>query len=559
MFLSSAILWHSAYMDLDSLSDKSWIQSTVADFYLASIWHDSHGSASCRFVMIFRDDHNLQLAPEVVEKYRDAHQVPVNHPCPIVPVTFLVHDPETAHFFAVVFDYAAQTAYVFGRKISSNNPQYNEDWETWRGPERWQILADLHHWDAGNPEDTLVMIKDWPQNGYDCGPIACTVIQKCMQEGLEKTWRLLSALPIGACPPIACGHVLRLNMLGTVRQRCMTSFQDYMHFMINRPPDWDYMELGDEVIQEMQAGGNHMRDNQLLRSLTLTSNSCRDCWSFITQVEAVHGKELRKERDRELDEVENLEDLEPDQEVQHKDVQDCESHGIALGGVKSLFTLIKRHKILNGAHLHRSLRPSHAVGHPSRETGHDTEVNLEEGQEVPGQGQLSNAARASCKQVKDWRLGTLPRFPRISKPVPLDAYKGRRFLPHDHGYDEYDDGPTLEMLQQPEVYSIHIYPFQQTIQAPALIMWRDHGYRILPDSFQMFYLAEPIRIMDHIMTIGQPMGHERRFHGICNNSTHLKVSIEDGGRILSYMCNFRLTLIITRRMITTTMQAQLRS
>ncbi|KAH0834639.1 hypothetical protein J3R83DRAFT_10148 [Lanmaoa asiatica] len=507
-FLSSAILWHSAYMDLDSLSNKSWIESTVADFYLASIWHDSHGSASCRFVMIFRDSHNLQLTPEMVEKYRHAHDVPLNTPCPVVPVTFLVHDPEAAHFFAVVFDYAAQTAYVFGRKISNGNPLYNADWHTWRGPERWQIIADLHHWDARNPEDTLVLMRDWPQNGYDCGPIACTLIQKCMEQGLEETWNSLLAVPNGASPPIPCGHILRLNILGAVQQRCMTSFQDYMHFLINRPHDWDYMELGDEAIQEMQSGGDHTRDNQLLRSLTLASNSCRDCRIFITQAAAVHDKELGKERGRDQEDQENWE---PEEELQQT----------TPNNVKALFSLIKSHRILDGTHLHRSLRPSRAAGPLSRLPRHNAELNLEEDNENSDQGQLSNSAKASCKQVKDWRLGTLQRFPRISQPPPLNAYKGQRFLPHDPDYDNYDDGPTLEMLQQPEVYSIHMYPFQRMIQTPALIMWRDHGYRILTDSFQMFYLAEPIQIMDHIMTIGNIMGHGR---ASCNNSSHPKVN-----------------------------------
>ena len=59
------------------------------------------------------------------------------------------------------------------------------------------------------------------------------------------------------------------------------------------------------------------------------------------------------------------------------------------------------------------------------------------------------------------------------------------------------------MLQQPDVYSILTQPFEHMTSAPAWIMWRDHGYRILMESFQMFYLAQPIQIMDHVMTIGK--------------------------------------------------------
>ncbi|KAF8429402.1 hypothetical protein L210DRAFT_3418840 [Boletus edulis BED1] len=122
------------------------------------------------------------------------------------------------------------------------------------------------------------------------------------------------------------------------------------------------------------------------------------------------------------------------------------------------------------------------------------------------QEQLSNAARTSRRQVKDWRLGVAQRFPRMSQPVSLSAYRGERFLPHDHHYDDYDDGPTLEMLQRPDIYSILTHPFSNMVLAPAWIMWRDHGYRILTNSFQMFYLAPPIAIMDHVMTIGKMAG-----------------------------------------------------
>ncbi|KAI9449509.1 hypothetical protein HD554DRAFT_2181041 [Boletus coccyginus] len=473
--------------------------------------------------MVFRDSHNLQLPPEVVNQYRNTHHVPLDNPCPVIPVAFLVHDPEAAHFFAVVFDYTAHTAYVFGRKLSNNNPQYDADWKAWRGPERWKIIADLHLWDAGDPEDTMVIIRDWPQNGYDCGPIACALIQKCMEKGLEETWHSLLAIPIGANPPIPCGHILRLNMLGAILQRCIINFKDYMQFIIDRPPHWDYMELNDETIKVMQSGGDQERDTRLLRSLTLASNSCRHCQTLISQAAAVQDKELSKQMEG---------DHQDQEEIQEPQVQDGEYHHITSSDqVKALFSTIKAHRILHGASLHRSLRPPRAVGHPSRSTGNNNNNNNNNGEINEDEGQLSNAARASCKRVKDWRLGTLQRFPRISQPVPLDPYRGRRFLPHDDEYDEYNDGPTLEMLQQPEVYSVQTPPFLHIVQAPAWIMWRDHGYRILTNSFQMFYLGEPIQIMDHVMTLGmversspKDRRDQKPSHGAHDSSEHSQES-----------------------------------
>lgn len=54
MVLSSALLWHCAYMELNTLGNRQWLDSLVCDFYLASIWHDNEGDARCRFLMIFQ-------------------------------------------------------------------------------------------------------------------------------------------------------------------------------------------------------------------------------------------------------------------------------------------------------------------------------------------------------------------------------------------------------------------------------------------------------------------------------------------------------------------------
>lgn len=488
MVLSSAILWHSAYGDLPSLDNRCWIDSTVADFYLSSIWHDMLGDALCRVVMVFRDSNNLQISPDDIERYQNTHLVPRNQSCPVVPVAFLVHDAPTSHFFAVVFDYTANTVYILGRRLSNSNPQYNSDWSTWRGPERWRIIADLHSWNASNPEDVLIMIRDWPQNGYDCGPIACALIRQCMEEGIDQTWELLSNVPIGSPPPIPCGHLLRLDMLAHVRQRCITSFNDYRHFANQQPMDWDYMELDEDIILQMHGGGDHARDNQLLRSLMLASSSCMECRTSIARYP---GSTIQqREQDNEGEDT---------QEGPHDDeasVQDVPYAG-------TLLPLITNNRMLRGARLHRSCRPSVAVIHPSR-TSRDVmerDIDLQqEQQQIPGE--LSSTAQASRKQVKDWRLGVTRRNPRISIPVPLEAHRGRRFIPHDYTYDDYDTGPTLDMLQHPEVYSILTHPYRQRTMQPAWIMWRDHGYRILTDSFQMSYLAPPSHLMDHIMAIG---------------------------------------------------------
>ena len=285
--MSSGALWYSAYLELHTLGDRQWLDSIVCDFYLASLWHDheSRHENLCRFAMIFRHGADLHLSSMEIDHYRYAHQVPVHEPCPLTPVSFLVHDTTTAHYFPVVFDYDACIAYVFGRRVNGENQEYDADWSAWRGSERWEVIAELHRWEPGNVDEVVVISMDWEQNGYDCGPITCWLIKTCMEIGLEETYKIFSKSSLMKPPPVPCGHVLRLHMIKAIRRRSLTAFQHYMYFagMVERPPHWDPMELNADTIMYMQSGGDQERDCQLMQTLTIASKSCLACRAFISQ------------------------------------------------------------------------------------------------------------------------------------------------------------------------------------------------------------------------------------------------------------------------------------
>ncbi|KAG2139952.1 hypothetical protein BD769DRAFT_1384258 [Suillus cothurnatus] len=82
------------------------------------------------------------------------------------------------------------TTHVLGRYITSDaikagrkNPH---DWNQWKGPEYWRHIAALHHWDAGDVTDISVTCLDWIQNGVDCGPIACSVLEQFINTGFDE-------------------------------------------------------------------------------------------------------------------------------------------------------------------------------------------------------------------------------------------------------------------------------------------------------------------------------------------------------------------------------------
>jgi len=212
MVLASLLLWHIVYEELKTLDNRQWLDSLVCNYYLSFIWHDSGDDAHYCFLMIFRLRPDLQITPIKIDTYRHAHHVPTTVDCPIIPVTFLIHDAESAHYFAMIFNYAANIAYIFRRKIGDHNTHYNPDWRAWQGPEHWQIIADPHHWNAKDPEMVFVISRDCRQNGYDYGPIACAIIKMYMENGLEETWTMFQELPINP-PSISCDHILHLTML----------------------------------------------------------------------------------------------------------------------------------------------------------------------------------------------------------------------------------------------------------------------------------------------------------------------------------------------------------
>ena len=232
-----------------------------------------------------------------------------------------------------------------GRRISNNNPDYNPDWKAWDGPECWKIIADLHLWDAGDLNDIFVIIRDWPQNGYDYGPITCALFQKVIEDDMEETWEFLSTVPIGSQSPIPCGHILRLNMLAYIRQCSMVSFNDYMHFTTSQPVDWKYMELNDETILQMQEGGNHVWNGQLLCCLTVASSSYKDCHAFIAQCHTT-SQDIGRGAD------DNYQEEQDDPRLEQEQLSEEEQSLCNPEQIKMLMLLIRGHKILHGACLH---------------------------------------------------------------------------------------------------------------------------------------------------------------------------------------------------------------
>ena len=499
--MAQPILWTSAWHDWETLSLDEWLHATVANFYLLHIWYECIDQRCMRYVDFFtaRTDMDDNL---MVKRLRRNHCIPED--CPIIPVAFIVHHSD--HFFAVIFDFQRRAAHVLGRHISEDAMEVDgvdaHAWEDWNGPKLWKNIAHLHGWIAlGDNTDVLISPMNWPQNGVDCGPIACSVLEQCLKYGLDEH---------GNLPPlkVQCGHLLRIKMLQVIAAQIKQSCSDYLVHFDTPSDEWPVAvdEVPDaDIISPIQSGYHQAECLRLLRKLSVISKSCVMCKRHI---ELRHGRDSSKNDD--TTRVGTSADEES--AVEDGDIEDVGELGLGLGTAlsadrkASLAGLLKANKVLSGAR-HRNSIPSRAIG------THLQLIPEQQHDEVVGNGdsQRSAAAMVSRRKVVDWRHGSNTRFPRPIAPVPLAAYTGKRWLQDDPTFDEYEGGPTIEMLKPPiaieEATSFGQYGGGMQLSV-GWADWVDHGYRIAPSAFHVFYQCDPIATMDHIMPIGTSDLHD---------------------------------------------------
>ncbi|KAG1743531.1 hypothetical protein EDD22DRAFT_851488 [Suillus occidentalis] len=85
----------------------------------------------------------------------------------------------------------------------------------------------------------------------------------------------------------------------------------------------------------------------------------------------------------------------------------------------------------------------------------------------------------------------------------------RRWLKDDCTFDDYEGGPTIEMLLAPrDTLPTMTFQAGELHVSTAWVDWVNHGYHITPGSFHIFYQCDPIATMAHIMPIGMTDSHD---------------------------------------------------
>jgi hypothetical protein len=299
-------------------------------------------------------------------------------------------------------------------------------------------------------------------------------------------------LPVEASD-IPCGHISRIKILRVVAGQVKISYSDYMMLRESPPPCWeDDIPPGEEELDAVRTGKYLAECIKTLRTLTVVSATCPTCNrpAEPTQSAAAHSH-IQRNADIGTDNH-HAEDMDAEDEEESE-----------LGTTLSrdwkarLSKLLKVTKEISMARDRNSIAP--------RALGTHIPVEPEQCGDARGQddSQRSSAAIASRKRVSNWNLGSIKRFPRPMAPPVMDAYTGGRWLRDDKTFDDYEGGPTIEMLRPPRnVDPTLIYHSSGMELSAAWATWVDHGYRIRPSTFQMFYQCQPVATMEHIMPIG---------------------------------------------------------
>ncbi|KAG1837859.1 hypothetical protein DFJ58DRAFT_734148 [Suillus subalutaceus] len=400
--------WMDVVENIPTLRVDTWLDSQVANYYLAHAWYDRLGRVKVRFVDMFAAGGTTQWTDEELELFRMDHFVPSDGPCPMIPVGFVVHCIN--HFFVVIFDYHRRTAHVLGRFMSTEGiavatgggKKDPNDWNAWNGPQRWESIATLHGWRAGRSEDVRIIPKNWIQNGVDCGPIACSVLEQALSFGLDDH----GDLPLQSFH-IPCGHILRIAMLKVVAGRIKKSCSDYLMLRDELQADmWHHIYLSDDDIHAIETGQHQARCVTMLHALYVASATCENCHRSpaLQVIQTPTSTDRHVEGDYthySTSDIDEEGDNEADNQFPGDMVSDTRK--------ANLLKLLKSNKELAGSRDRNAISP----------------------------------------HASDSAEGVMERFPRPTTAVPLPAYMGRRWLMDDRTFDDYEGGPTIEMLMAP--------------------------------------------------------------------------------------------------------------
>jgi hypothetical protein len=244
----------------------------VLDFWLTGLWQRL-GCPDIRYIQIPWMMANREVpTSEEVTNFRSAYKLPLHGPCEKVPLAGLLNTGGDGskggnHYCCAIWRPEEKVVHVLGRRYASTGSSLDaKDWEEWGGPIIWRNLTILHGW---GHIPLSIRTLDWIQNGYDCGPIACQVLESVWTSGFELTSRGIWKKPV-----FPCCHPIRLRITSDVHAQIMDTYEAHC-----QQPLQDAHGILDEVIKELE---NHpaRRLLQTTNHLERAISKCSPCISL---------------------------------------------------------------------------------------------------------------------------------------------------------------------------------------------------------------------------------------------------------------------------------------
>jgi hypothetical protein len=206
---------------------------------------------------------------EEILAFQQFYNLPLEGPCPVVPLAGLLNvggeeGKGGNHYCCTVWRPAEKDVHVLGRHYTSTGVNLNaHNWEEWGGPIIWRNLTLLHGW--GHIHLTVKTL-DWEQNGYDCGPIACQVLESIWTQGFELTSR-----DVWKKPRLPCCHPICIQIISDVHLLVMQTYRGLPRDALS-----DGM-VEDAVIQNL----DHHPNRSLNKTLVHLERAMKQCLSCI--------------------------------------------------------------------------------------------------------------------------------------------------------------------------------------------------------------------------------------------------------------------------------------
>jgi len=216
-------VWDPALGELGTLKAKQWILGILIDVWLLDMWRTRYHQTPFRFlpsqfvyVTQCQAEENKEPTAEQIRAFQhffDDLPQSKDEGCEIED-SICVLNTGGDHYCTVIFMPSTRCIHVLGRRISVNRrSQGSKDWGDWGGPQIWTWVRKLYGWSQEQVQGMSVNSVDWKQNGFDCGPIACQVIESIWVRGLS-----LDREGLWKGPNLPCSHAQRLNMATKLHQ-----------------------------------------------------------------------------------------------------------------------------------------------------------------------------------------------------------------------------------------------------------------------------------------------------------------------------------------------------